>query len=94
MKDHETSRADTVREKDEEMTRILRERDVKHLTGLSRVTRWRLEKVDRFPHRVQLTQRCVGWPESEVLEWLNERVQARESQLISPSAPAKKSGAR
>jgi prophage regulatory protein len=69
------------------MTRILREREVKHITGLSRVTRWRLEKVDRFPRRVQLTQRCVGWPESEVLDWLTKRVQARESHLIPPPTP-------
>ncbi len=81
-----------VRKKDEEMARILREREVKHLTGLSRVTRWRLEKVDRFPRRVQLTQRCVGWAESEVLEWLAERIEARESHPIAPMAPSKKGG--
>jgi prophage regulatory protein len=75
------------------MTRILREREVKHITGLSRVTRWRLEKLDRFPRRVQLTQRCVGWPESEVLEWLTERVESRGSHPIAPTAPPRKGGA-
>ena len=83
-----------VRRKAGEMTRILRERDVKHLTGLSRVTRWRMEKVDRFPHRVQLTERCVGWPESEVLEWLNERVESRGSHPIATTVPVKKGGAK
>ncbi len=75
------------------MTRILRERDVKHLTGLSRVTRWRLERRGEFPRRVQLTSRCIGWPEAEVLEWLKERVEARESHQISSSAPSRKGGA-
>jgi|WetSurMetagenome_2_1015567.scaffolds.fasta_scaffold1052276_2 prophage regulatory protein len=76
------------------MMRILRERDVKHLTALSRVTRWRLEKDGKFPRRVQLTQRCVGWPESEVIEWLNERVESRGSQPIAAAVPVKKGGAK
>jgi len=59
------------------MSRILRERDVKHLTGLSRVTRWRMEKRGEFPRKVQLAVRCVGWPENEVLAWLRERADAR-----------------
>ena len=59
------------------MTRILREREVKHLTGLSRVTRWRLEKRGEFPKKVKLTERCVGWPEAEIMEWLTARAEER-----------------
>jgi prophage regulatory protein len=59
------------------MTRILREREVKHLTGLSRVTRWRLEKRGEFPKKVKLTERCVGWPETEIIDWLNARAEER-----------------
>jgi prophage regulatory protein len=59
------------------MTRILREREVKYLTGLSRVTRWRLEKRGEFPKKVKLTERCVGWPEAEIMEWLNARAEER-----------------
>ena len=59
------------------MTRIPREREVKHLTGLSRVTRWRLEKRGEFPKKVKLTERCVGWPEAEIMEWLNARAEER-----------------
>ena len=57
--------------------KVLRERQVKDLTGLSRVTRWRLERRGEFPKKVQLTSRCVGWPETEVLDWLRERAEAR-----------------
>lgn len=67
------------------MTRILRERDVKHLTGLSRVTRWRLERRGEFPRRVHLTQRCVGWSAAEVMEWLKARAEARDLVQIAPS---------
>ena len=59
------------------MTRILREREVKHMTGLSRVTRWRLERRGEFPKKVKLTERCVGWPEAEIMEWLKARAEER-----------------
>ncbi|MBZ5498894.1 MAG: AlpA family phage regulatory protein [Acidobacteriia bacterium] len=59
------------------MTRILREREVKHMTGLSRVTRWRLERRGEFPKKVKLTERCVGWPEAEIIEWLKARAEER-----------------
>jgi prophage regulatory protein len=75
-------------------TKILRERQVKDLTGLSRVTRWRLERNGRFPCRVQLSQRCVGWPEYEVLDWLKERVEARKSHTVAPIAPSMIGGAK
>lgn len=64
------------------MTRILREREVKHITGLSRVTRWRMELRGEFPRKVRLTERCIGWPEAEILEWLKLRAEAR-SQFVS-----------
>lgn len=57
--------------------RMLRERQVKDITGLSRVTRWRMERRGEFPRKVQLTERCVGWSEAEVLAWLKGREEAR-----------------
>ena len=57
--------------------KILREREVKHLTGLSRVTQWRLERRGLFPKKVRLTERCVGWAEAEVMDWLKSRAEAR-----------------
>ena len=62
-----------------EMSRILLEKQVRDLTGLSRCTRWRLERRGEFPKRVTLTQRCVGWCEAEVLAWLKTRVEARNA---------------
>ena len=64
-------------EERETMSRILREREVKHVTGLSRVTRWRLERRGLFPRKVRLTERCVGWQESEITAWLKARAEAR-----------------
>jgi prophage regulatory protein len=50
--------------------RILRERDVRVITGLSRTTRWRLEREGQFPRKRRLSVGAVGWLESEVLAWI------------------------
>jgi len=47
--------------------RFLREREVRSMTGLSRTTLWRLERVAEFPRRRQISPGAVGWLESEVL---------------------------
>jgi prophage regulatory protein len=50
--------------------RLLRRQVVQELTGLSKATLWRLERVGKFPKAVQLTSRTVGYRESEILAWL------------------------
>ena len=39
----------------------------------------RLEKAGKFPKRVQLGSNRVGWVESEVLDWLQTRLDVREA---------------
>ena len=39
----------------------------------------RLEKAGKFPKRVILGPNRVGWVESEVLDWLQERLDSRET---------------
>ncbi|WP_114278565.1 helix-turn-helix transcriptional regulator [Thioalbus denitrificans] len=56
--------------------RILREEEVKQRTGLGRTTRWRLERVGKFPKKRSLGSRCVGWVESEVDAWILARAGA------------------
>jgi prophage regulatory protein len=51
---------------------------VKKMTGLSRTTIWRLEKLGEFPKRRQLTVRRVGWDESEVRGWRESRPNAEQ----------------
>ena len=67
------------------MTRILREREVKHITGLSRVTRWRMEQRGEFPRKIRLAQRCVGWSASEVMDWLKARAEESDVALTEPT---------
>ena len=53
--------------------RFVREPECKALTGLSRVTRWRMEREGTFPARRQIAPNAVGWRLSELLEWLETR---------------------
>ena len=49
---------------------ILREKQVTEMVGLSRVTIWRMERAGKFPQRVQLGDRAVGWIAEEINFWL------------------------
>lgn len=53
--------------------RVLREREVRQLTGLSRTTRFEQIRAGRFPAPIKLTDRNIGWLESELTEWLAKR---------------------
>jgi len=58
--------------------KMLRIADVLERTGLSRRTLYGEISEGRFPKPVQLTSRCVGWPEADVSAWLEERVAKRD----------------
>jgi prophage regulatory protein len=58
--------------------KILSKRQVKELVLYSPQHTARLEKAGLFPKRVQLGPNRVGWVESEVLEWLEQRLAQRE----------------
>jgi prophage regulatory protein len=58
--------------------RILREAEVKERTGLSRSTRWRLERKGLFPKRVLLTSHAKGWLDDDINEWIRSRVSMPE----------------
>lgn len=55
--------------------KMLRDKEVKHKTGLSRTTRWRLEQKGEFPKRRLISSRLVAWRLSEIDEWLSTRAQ-------------------
>ena len=60
---------------------FLREPEVQRITGLSRTTRWRLQREDKFPHRRQISPNSVGWLASEINAWM-----AAQSAPIEPEA--------
>ena len=52
---------------------ILRESQVRRVTGFCRSSRFELERRGQFPARLKLTGRAVGWKTSEVKDWLEAR---------------------
>jgi prophage regulatory protein len=66
--------------------KFLRIRQVMLLTGLSRMTIYRLELSGKFPRRRQLSSNSVAWLESEVVEWATNRPVAHlRGQLAEPA---------
>ncbi|MHA7773881.1 helix-turn-helix transcriptional regulator [Roseibium sp. M-1] len=59
--------------------RILSKRQVKDLVLYSPQHIARLEAAGQFPKRVTLGPNRVGWVEQEVLDWLQERLDRRDS---------------
>lgn len=57
--------------------RILSIKQVRELVLYSPQHIYRLEQAGKFPKRVRLGPNRVGWIESEVLEWLNSRIDDR-----------------
>lgn len=56
-----------------ELQRIIRRPEVIKMTGLSGTTLWRLEKEGNFPKKIKLSQKIVGWSETEIQRWIEDR---------------------
>jgi prophage regulatory protein len=54
----------------EPVERILRIKTVLERTGLTRSTLYRKIEAGRFPKQIRLSERCAGWRESEVRNWM------------------------
>lgn len=68
--------------------RILRLTQVIQITGLQKTVIYDLQATGKFPMRVQLTPRSVGWIEEEVQLWLAQRVavsRATRPEQLRPS---------
>lgn len=53
--------------------RLLRIKEVCHITGLAVSTLYRLLKHQQFPQQVRLGPNCVGWREEDIAAWCTTR---------------------
>jgi len=58
--------------------RFIRLKEVMEQTGLSRSTLYLYIEKGIFPSNVSLGGRCVAWVESEVLEWMENKIAERD----------------
>ncbi|SBW85136.1 hypothetical protein PVE_P0092 (plasmid) [Pseudomonas veronii 1YdBTEX2] len=65
--------------------RIIRLKEVIDLTGLARSTIYKYIGEGTFPKPVSLGDRCVGWVDSEMHEWILARIEERDLAETTPS---------
>ena len=58
--------------------RIIRLKEVLDSTGLARSTIYKHIGEGTFPKPVSLGDRCVGWVDSEVHDWILARIEERD----------------
>jgi prophage regulatory protein len=58
--------------------RVIRKPELMHRLGLSDTTVWRMERQGRFPKRVRLGGKAVGWFSDEITDWIAKRAEERE----------------
>ena len=54
--------------------RLIRMKEVMHLTGLSRPSVYRLMKDGTFPNSIDVGERSVAWVDDEVHEWVDQKI--------------------
>ena len=64
--------------------RFIGELECERISGLSRTTRWRLERKGRFPKRRQISDNRIAWLLSELEAW--RAAPSRETAASTPAA--------
>lgn len=57
----------------ENSMKIIRPGELAEMMNVNPVTIWRMQKRGELPPRRKFTNRCVGWLESEIREWMENR---------------------
>jgi prophage regulatory protein len=65
-----------------EQLRILRLREVRAKTGRSQSSIYADMKAGTFPRAVPIGGHAVGWLETEITEWIRERVAERDAAIL------------
>ena len=57
--------------------RFIRLKEVMHVTGLGRSSIYNYMAEGRFPKTVSLGGRAVAWVESEITDWIQDKIAQR-----------------
>ena len=63
-------------------SQIIRLKQVKAMTGLSRTTIYGFMSINEFPKQIKLGPKSSGWLIDEVDEWIKRQIQIRDNRLI------------
>ncbi|CAM7825516.1 MULTISPECIES: helix-turn-helix transcriptional regulator [Klebsiella] len=64
---------------------LIRLPEVQRRTGYSKAWIYRLISQDRFPSTVKIGSRAVAFVESEVDEWISQRIEERDAVISTKS---------
>ncbi len=62
--------------------KILREKDVVEMIGVSPVTLWRWQKAGIFPQRIKVGPNVIGWRSTVIEKFIESRQQPPEREAI------------
>ena len=60
------------------MQTLLKLRDVRGTTGLSKTAIYKLQRIGQFPRAVRIGARAVAWSETEIARWVSDRIAERD----------------
>lgn len=63
-------------------SQIIRLKQVKAMTGLSRTTIYRFMSINEFPKQIKLGPKSSGWLIDKVDEWIKRQIQIRDNRQI------------
>ena len=63
-------------------SQIIRLKQVKAMSGLSRTTIYRFMSINEFPKQIKLGPKSSGWLIDEVDEWIKRQIQIRDNRQI------------
>lgn len=66
----------------ENKDRFIRLKEVEELTGLKRATIYLYMKQGKFPQNVPLFGNSVGWLESEIKQWMQNKINQRNQKEL------------
>jgi prophage regulatory protein len=69
-----------------ENRRLIRRKEVQAKTGLGASSIYAMMKQGKFPKAITLSERRVAWLESDVDQWISDRINSRETSIATMEA--------
>lgn len=63
--------------------RLIRLPELEALIGCKKSTVYTMLKQGTFPRPIRLSARMVAWPETAVLQWIQDRINQSETPLVA-----------
>jgi prophage regulatory protein len=69
-----------------ENRRLIRRKEVQLKTGLGASSIYAMMKQGKFPKSITLSERRVAWLESDIDQWIADRINGRETSIATMGA--------